>query len=154
MKIEKIIYEKDHEKNLFTTCTVCYEDGTREKKDDVVDVIMEFMDQEGLTFANVMKDKRIIENKSVIKSDETHDKVVSDSSSTSSSKGKETTSDERIIVRRSGDTTVSDSTPKNKKRTGIRILSIASALVLGSIGLQYFINKTKSKEFEPLINKV
>lgn len=134
MKIEKIIYEKNKDTNLYTKAIVYYEDGSSETVDDVIGAMKEFMDQEGLNFNSLMKDKRIIEGTPVReRADITphHDERSTPvpASSTSGNIGE-------------------DEEKKGKgKGLGIKILSIASALVLAGVAAHYHLNKSKSKSF-------
>lgn len=140
MKIEKIIYEKDEKDNVFNKCTVYYENNTTETTNNVLEKIMDFMNQEGLSFDNVMNDPRIIDgslkkekeetnNISKSKTDVHHDKI------------------ESTVTKESSVVSNGEGKKKNGKRRFIKITSLATALVLAGATISYFINKNKSKTF-------
>ena len=137
MKIVKIIYEKDNKDNVFNNCEVIYEDGTREVTNDVVGKIMEFMNQEGLTLANVMNDSRIVNGS--IKNDKDKPSLVNDVSGNdvSGNKDDKENNDRRGITR-----------SKNIRKKFIKITAIGTALVVGgTILVDYILDKNKSRTF-------
>ena len=130
MKIEKIIYEKDDKDNIFNNCIVFYDDGTTEVTKDVSSKIIDFMNQEGLTFENVMNDSRIINKKNNDKKE--HVKI-----------NKESLKEENTNKKNK----------KNCKETLIKITAIASALIIGGVAVDFILNKEKSKLFAIMSNK-
>ena len=133
MKIEKIVYEKNEEDNIFNNCIVYYEDGTTEITNDVVGKIMDFMDQEGLNFENVMKDSRIVSGK--IETAKRENKVSSETLDNSERHDETRVSSEDNHI----------DSHKDKKKLGIKIISIASAVILGGVVIDYFLNKLEEK---------
>ena len=132
MKIEKIIYSVDKEKNVFNNCIIYYEDGSSEITNDVLGAIFKFMNQEGLTLEKVMKDPRVELNE--FQKDSKKEKavpIVNETHSSDSDKVEETKGEER-----------------SSRKTGVKLLALVSALVIGGVAVDFVLNKEKSKLFQ------